>query len=328
MSDYINTDLENKLKFSIHNKIDRDNIAKVCKALSVSDRLRILSMLSVNPMNLYQLSVNLAIPISSVSNHINILSEAGLVMTSYQPTPKGHAKVCSKAVLSAVFSFEDLPVCNNENYSVEMPVGMFSECDINPPCGMLSATQQLGRFDSPAVFYSAQRNQAELIWFNTGYISYRFPLECSENEIQSITFSFEACSETVYYNNTWKSDITVSINDNELLTYTSPGDFGGRRGIYSPLFWPITSTQFGQLKTVQISSKGLFLDGICVNHSINLSSLGLDSNPFIKFTLEVKADALHSGGINLFGKNFGDYPQAVVMTVTRKATKKQSAVAP
>lgn len=45
-----------------------------------------------------------------------------------------------------------------------------------------------------------------------------------------ISFSFEVCSETIYYNNHWPSDITVSVNDVEVATFTSPGDFGGRRG--------------------------------------------------------------------------------------------------
>ena len=35
----------------------------------------------------------------------------------------------------------------------------------------------------------------------------------------------------------------------------------------------------------------------------------------IKLTIGIKDDAVHKGGINLFGKNFGDYDQAIVMTI-------------
>jgi predicted transcriptional regulator len=36
----------------------------------------------------------------------------------------------------------------------------------------------------------------------------------------------------------------------------------------------------------------------------------------IKLTIGIKEDAVHKGGINIFGKNFGDYPQSIVMTIS------------
>ena len=43
--------------------------------------------------------------------------------------------------------------------------------------------------------------------------------------------------------------------------------------------------------------------------------LGLYDRPSVEFKIGVKPDAVHRGGINLFGKHFGDYPQSIVMTV-------------
>ena len=57
------------------------------------------------------------------------------------------------------------------------------------------------------------------------------------------------------------------------------------------------------------------MDNILIHNKIMFKDLKLYSGSAIKFTLEVKEDALHKGGLNLFGKNFGDYPQAILMTV-------------
>lgn len=120
----------------------------------------------------------------------------------------------------------------------------------------------------------------------------------------------------MYFNPRWPSDITLYINDLEILTFTSPGDFGGRKGKYTPEFWPITSTQYGQLKTLTINKNGVYFDDIFRSSEIKFSDLDLyDGKEAIKFKIGIKEGSIHKGGINLFGKNFGDYPQAIKMSV-------------
>ena len=36
----------------------------------------------------------------------------------------------------------------------------------------------------------------------------------------------------------------------------------------------------------------------------------------VTFCIEVKEDAKHVGGVNIFGKKFGDYPQGIIMNIT------------
>ena len=147
-----------------------------------------------------------------------------------------------------------------------------------------------------------------------GFISYNFP-KPKDREINDISFSFEICSEAVYYNNNWPSDITVSINDVEITTLTSPGDFGGRRGKYTPEHWPITSTQFGILKTFTVTKNGVFVDKTLTGTRVTSKDLKLDAGNAVKLTIGIKEDAVHRGGLNLFGKHFGDYAQAIIMTI-------------
>ena len=181
---------------------------------------------------------------------------------------------------------------------------------------MLSKEGPIGEFDDPRMLFSPDRVNAECLWFSTGSVSYNFPTntllsrKCSE-----LSFSFECCSEAPYYNNDWPSDITLSINSKEIATFTSPGDFGGRRGKFTPQYWPITSTQFGMMTRLSITESGTYLNNKLVASDITFSGLNLTAGNAIQFTISVKEDAVNKGGINLFGANFGNYPQHIIMTI-------------
>lgn len=137
-----------------------------------------------------------------------------------------------------------------------------------------------------------------------------------KHKCRELSFSFEICSETLYYNNKWPSDIIVSINGTEVVTFTSPGDFGGRRGKYIPDLWPVTSTQFGSLKKLrQTKPWGGYIDNIFMHDRIKFDDLKLYKRSSVKLDIGIKEDAEYKDRINIFGKNFGDYPQAIVMTV-------------
>lgn len=315
MSDIISPNKD--IMLSVASEHDHDMIVKISRALSVLDRVRILKSLLLHPKNLSDLSAELDIPVSSVSRHIDALNEAQLIFVNYQPGPKGHTKYCSQMVMSYTVSLDAPRMRESQatEFVMEMPVGLYSHCHIKAPCGMTGKDGNLGAFDDPSTFFLPERVNAECIWFDSGFISYNFPKLSDGRDISEITFSFEICSETVYYNNNWPSDITVSVNDVEITTFTSPGDFGGRRGHYTPEYWPVTSTQFGTLKTISVNAEGLFIDKTLVNSHITVSDLKLAVGNAIKLTIGIKEDAVHRGGLNLFGKNFGDYPQSIIMII-------------
>ena len=100
-----------------------------------------------------------------------------------------------------------------------------------------------------------------------------------------------------------------------MVTTTLPGDFGGRRGKFSPIYWSINSTQYGILKNIEINEKGVYENNVLVSTDIKFDDLNLYAGNAVQLRLEIKEDAVHRGGINIFGKNFGDYNQAIVMTV-------------
>ena len=310
--------LQNNLSLSISKDDDCKKLSQICHALSSPERLQILRFLQYKNRSLSDISKELGLPFSSVSRHIDVLSEADLITIQYQPSLKGHAKFCSLKILHFQAFLEDhfLDESNESIVSLEMPIGMFSHCNISSPCGMLGKEGPIGEFDDPGIMFSPDRNKAECLWFSSGYVSYNFPVShLRRRKSHEISFSFELCSEAPYYNNNWPSDATVSVNGTELFTFTLPGDFGGRKGKYTPDFWPITSTQFGILHNIRINNNGVFLGNDLVNNNVTFDSLNLQNKDYIEFTLSVKEDAVHCGGINLFGANFGDYPQHIIMSI-------------
>lgn len=320
MSDIINS--KKDFRFSIKQADDFQKIVNIAKALSSTDKLRILQLISVKPMTLSEIAKALDLAVSTVSFHIDTLVEAQLIYISYEPTAKGHTKLCTKAAHNLFIDFDVVTNDPAENIKfeekIEMPIGNFVDCEIQAPCGMAGATEQLIENDCPDAFFSPRRAEAELLWFQSGHLSYLFPTDFFKKNInyRSISFSMELCSETVYFRNDWPSDITIWINDVEIATYTSPGDYGGTRGRYTPEYWYINSTQYGLLKTFTVTEAGVFIDKKLVNKNITFRQLRLKELNKIKLTIGIKQDSLHKGGVNLFGKNFGNSPQAIVMTIS------------
>ncbi len=317
LSDIINTD-KNPTYF-IDNDSDIPAIARICHALSNENRVWLLRNILRFPKSISALAEELGLPVSNVSRYADALADAGLINITYQPGKKGHTKFCNLQVLSCSFSMDALAGNNTDEsaYTVEMPVGMFTRCDISAPCGMVNDREYIETADNPKVFFSPRRTEAECLWFDHGFIGYDFPLPAyPPQSFSELSFTMELCSETTNYNNNWPSDITVLVNGSELMTFTSPGDFGGTRGKYTPAFWPTYCTQFGLLKKVTVNGRGVFLDNTFLHDKITFSDLRLYERNSVQLDIGVKETASHRGGLNLFGAGFGDYPQAIVMTLS------------
>lgn len=313
-----NVSNEKHLSFRIDKTADHDKIVKIARAFASEERLAILKYMLNKSVSVSMIANELDMPISSVSRHIDVLSDAGLIVISYQPGLKGHTKFCAQAVLDAKFSLVTKDTENkSKSYLIDMPIGMYSACDVSAPCGMVGKDAALGTLDDIKLFYSPTRALAECLWFKSGFVTYLFPTPTEKTQDRHrISFSLEICSDTIYYNNDWPSDITVKINDVEVLTFTSPGNFGGKRGKYTPLYWPITSSQFGQLKKISVDVDGVYLDNVFQHKNLTFADLHLFDGNSIKFEIGVDKNAVHCGGISLFGQNFGDFDQAIRMKIS------------
>lgn len=194
-----------------------------------------------------------------------------------------------------------------------MPIGNFVDCKVLPTCGIAGERSYIDIEDDPRGFYNPNKVNAQLIWFHKGYLEYRFPNSIFQTiKPKLVEISLELCSEAPNYRNDWPSDITMWINGFDCGTWTSPGDFGGRRGKLNPSWWSDGSTQFGLLKTWRVNNEGSFIDEK-KSANVNIERLQLAKGDFITVRIGIKEDAQNIGGVNIFGEKFGDYPQNIIM---------------
>ena len=309
--------------YNISDAASAEELYKTCHALASKERIAILNLIQTRPMTIKELSQILNLPVSSITLHTNILNEGNLINIEYKPNKKGLVKLCSRAVNIIQILFDNVE--NNEELieqNYEMPIGNFTDINIKSPCGIAGKYSGIGEYDEISTFYLPNRHKAELLWFSDGDITYKFPNTIKDpSNVNSIEFSLEICSETLYSRNDWPSDITFWINDKEITTWTSPGDFGGRRGKYTPDYWFINSTQYGILKNIKIDKNGIYIDNTLISNNLTLDDINLMNSNSIDFKIGIKPDAVHKGGINIFGKNFGDHDQAIIMKVVSKKNK-------
>ena len=114
-----------------------------------------------------------------------------------------------------------------EQLVYEMPIGGFSFAGgVRPTCGMAAHDHSFNMDDSPAAFFHPHRFQAGILWMREGFVEYAFPPVGSAENLESIEFSFEACSEAPCYRNDWPRDIYVCVNGVQIGVWHCPGDFG------------------------------------------------------------------------------------------------------
>lgn len=309
---------ERNIHRHLGNPEHHDSIIKIGKALSSPVRLQILSMLRNTSRSLQEIAYILDIPLSSAALHIKTLEEARLVVTETQPGVHGSMRVCTCSLETFHLETFDSAIDSvNKTISMDMPIGNYYDCQVQPTCGLADENGPIDTYDSPRSFYSPVRSRAQLIWFQRGFIEYRFPnIHNRLLTLNDISFCLEICSEAPGYLENWPSDITAYINGVEAATYFSPGDYGARRGKLTPPAWPNGNTQYGMLKNFSLKNSGSYLDGQLVNPVIGLKDIAIEDKPYISFKLGFKDGAKHVGGINIFGEKYGDYPQGIIMNLT------------
>lgn len=296
----------------------REETALVGKAISSPVRLAILEILIRHSGNVSDIAAELDLPISTTANHIKVLEEAGLILTIEKPGLRGSQKISGISFEDIYFNaFPDGGPLPEDRHCYSMGVGQYFDIDVTAPCGLVTDQSYLGIEDSPSVFYLSERQQAQLLWFSTGYVEYRFPFDINRfQEINRLIFSMECCSEAPGYNINWPSDITISISDVECTTIKSTGDFGGTKGSYNPDWWPAPSTQFGILHQIEVNKSGCYLDGVKQNE-VSLQDLCLN-HPYLAIRITVDEKAKNCGGVNIFGERFGNHPQALQLDIYTK----------
>jgi predicted transcriptional regulator len=286
---------------------------RTLKGLASEVRLKILEILRVGNKNVNEITQEMGLPQSTIANNITILEEARLIETKSIKAFKGTQKVCFSLYDEFIVELEE-QIRTKDVIEVEMPIGLFIDYEVSPPCGMCSVEKIIGFLDTPASFLDPERVKAGLLWFEKGYVVYQFPNNAlyQEKPVRRLEVTAELSSETPGTNPHWRSDITLWVNGVEIGTWISPGDYGDKRGTYTPEWWKLEGSQYGLNKVWSVTDTGSYIDGVQIS-PVTISVLKLSDHHSIKVKMGIKADAQNVGGMNIFGRGFGNYDQDIVL---------------
>jgi predicted transcriptional regulator len=296
--------------------IDPVNDQVKIEGLASNIRIEILKLIQTSSLNVGAIAEIMGVAQSTIATNIMILERADLISTEKVKGRKGTQKICkakySGFMIDMRSESQNMEISNE--VEVAMPVGLYTKYEVFAPCGLCSTESIIGYLDVPDQFLDPGRIKAGLIWFEQGYVEYKFPNNMlhTKRPLTTLELSTELSSEIPGTSKEWPSDITLWINGRRIGVWTSPGDYGDRRGKFTPNWWKLEGSQYGLLKHWRITNQGSYVDGVKVSN-VTLEDLHLASHHSITVRLGVEQNATHIGGINIFGRGFGNYDQDMIL---------------
>lgn len=288
------------------------NSLRVYEALASEVRLKIIDRLFEKESHVKELAGELFLSSAVVSGHIRKLEEAGIVGSRMVRVDGGTYKVC---YIRTEFMQIRLSPASPETLSfheLSLPIGQYTDYEAWPTCGLATTRALIGQYDNPACFMDPKRVDAGILWFAKGWIEYKIPNYLHNDEsLHELEISLELGSEAPRFNENWPSDIRFWLNGQLLGLWTSPGDFGKKRGQLTPEWWHSDVNQYGLLKVLRIKRTGTYVDG----QKISDIGLGDIDTGAMKWTFRIAAEdqGRRRGGLTLYGKGFGNYNQDIMV---------------
>lgn len=296
-----------------------DEGLKLFKALGSEIRIEIVKLLlGGKRLSMNEIASALSITNGALTSHIKQLEESGILTVESRPGVHGNQKLCSVNLDRVIIEFASREEYKN-SYETQLRVGRFSDYSVYPTCGIATKNALIGEVDDPRYFSHTDRYDADILWFTKGYVEYMIPnLVPAYHSISQISISAELSSEAPGVNNIWPSDIRFYLNGVFLGTWTSPGDFGDKKGAFTPDWWYSNFNQYGLLKLLVVNHSGTYIDGLQIS-DVTIGDLNIGSMDHIKFRLAVTDDTKPAGGLTIFGESFGNYNQNMNVRVSYNA---------
>ncbi len=289
---------------------------QMLRGLASPLRLRILRLLlRRGPLNINQIAEALDQPQSTIATNVQILEDSSLISTTIGKAAKGQQKVCAARYAEVVVKLDQEDASHAKDVvEVEMPLGLYTAANVSAPCGLCSTEKILGMLDVPELFLDPARVKAALIWFGRGHVEYKFPNNAKvlNAAVKALEFVMELSSEVPGTNADWPSDIALWVNGIKVGTWRCPGDYGDKRGRFTPPWWRLKGSQYGILTNWMITEKGTFVGDQKLS-DVSIGALRLDEHHSIRLRLGIDEEVGRPGGVNIFGKGFGNHDQDIRM---------------
>ncbi|WP_217593980.1 ArsR family transcriptional regulator [Cohnella sp. GbtcB17] len=288
------------------------NALRIYEALASEVRLKIIDKLYERERHVKELAEELYLSNAVVSGHIRKLEEAGIVGSRMKRIDGGTYKLCYvKTEFMQIKLSPDSPASLG-CHELSLPIGQYTDYEAWPTCGIATVEKIIGQFDNPVCFMDPERVNAGILWMAKGWVEYKLPNYLYKDQrLHEIEISLEIGSEAPRVNENWPSDIRFDLGGKTVGVWTSPGDFGDRRGRLTPEWWHSDVNQYGLLKVLRIKEKGTYVDGQKIS-DVGLRDIETDA---MNWALRIAAEdtGRGRGGLTLYGKGFGNYDQDIVV---------------
>ncbi|WP_199619314.1 ArsR/SmtB family transcription factor [Paenibacillus alkalitolerans] len=293
---------------------DSDSLL-VFEALASEVRLRIIDLLHHGEKSIKALAEALSLSSAIVSVHVGKLQKAGIISCRNKRIRGGTYKFCSLATHHLQINLSpDSNRSSRKLVEISIPVGHYTDVQAIPTCGLASVEKLIGQYDDPRFFMDPERVQAGILWFYKGYVEYKVPNYLFRNQrLNEVEISMEIGSEAPKIHEQWPSDIRFYMNSTYLGKWTSPGDFGRRKGRLTPEWWSPDVNQYGLLKVLRLNANGTFIDGQRIS-DLKIHDLDWNADSWT-FRLTAEDTGRGRGGLTLFGRGFGNYDQDLLFRV-------------
>ena len=181
----------------LHIKKIEDGI-ELYKALGSDLRIQIIRLLLENTeMNLNEIAAALDVTNGALTSHIRRLEQCGLISILSESAGHGNQKICRINTDRILIDVKPQGIQEKKNmYSVDIPVGQYTDYSVFPTCGISTPAHLIGEVDDPRYFAHPDRTKAGILWFGKGYVEYLIPnLLPAGAEMTQITLSAELSSE-------------------------------------------------------------------------------------------------------------------------------------
>lgn len=293
--------------------VNRENI-NIFQALASESRLKIIEILKEEEKNIRELAEILKMSSTIIVRHIAKLEKAEIIKTVSVPGKRGIQKICRLNIDKILFNFKGDMLENDLIAKLSIPVGHYLNYSVQATCGIADKNSLIGLHDDPRYFSHPDHYKAGIVWFTNGWVEYAIPSYILDHkEIKTIKIALELCSEYPCYKNDYKSDIYFYLGDVHLGKWTAPGNFGDRRGKYNPPWWTMGS-EYGIRIELEVNQNGAYIEKKKVSN-VSIESLKIEKEVDLKLKIETPEKTEFPGGINIFGRGFGDYNQDIEVTI-------------
>lgn len=285
----------------------------VYESLASETRLNILKFIGSQKKSIGEIAEYIGMSNAIVTRHVQQMEDAGLLNSERGIGANRNKKMVFLKVDDIHISFPERVYQEFKLHHTPLKIGHFTDFSVTPTCGLATSKNVVGKQDDPKFFMDMERVDASLIWFSEGFVEYKVPNMLTDDQVPNmLEISFEVASEFPLSNNVWPSDISIYVNDILVAVYTVPGNFSDIRGRYTPEWWDDNFSQYGLLKHVRVNKLDTGIDGEPYS-PVTIDDLELNKHPFIKLRFAVESDAKNKGGMTLFGENFGNHNQDIVL---------------